>query len=206
MKDILAGDLDAGSKGRKLEVCVLFSDIRSFTTLSEKLDSEVVVDLLNRYFARMTEVVHRHGGTVDKFIGDGMMAFFGAPNVLVCPEKNALEAAIEMLIQLGELNQELIAEGREPIAIGVGIHSGEATIGYIGSPDRHEYTAIGDTVNTAARLEGLCKDVGHSIVCSESVVKALGNPSILVNLGVKPLKGRASVLVYGCNATIKSPT
>jgi class 3 adenylate cyclase len=97
MKEILSGELHPNQLGRKQAVCVLFSDIRNFTTMSEQLPAEIVVSLLNRYFTRMTVVIHRHGGTVDKFIGDGMMAFFGAPNLLACPEKNALDAAQAML-------------------------------------------------------------------------------------------------------------
>jgi adenylate cyclase len=177
---------------------VLFSDIRGFTTLSEKLPAQEIVALLNRYFARMTAVIHRHGGTVDKFIGDGMMAVFGAPNILPCPEHNALEAARDMLAALDELNGELAREGRAPLAIGVGLHSGEAVIGHIGSPDRHEYTAIGDTVNTAARLESLCKDLGSPIVCSEIVFSAAGAPAFLVSHGERQLKGRhVAITVYG---------
>jgi adenylate cyclase len=198
MQEIVSGGIDANKEGRKLQVCVLFSDIRGFTTLSENLPAQDVVALLNRYFARMTAVVHRHGGTVDKFIGDGMMAVFGAPNMLACPERNALDAARDMLAALNELNAELTSEGRAPIAIGVGLHSGEAVIGHIGSPDRHEYTAIGDTVNTAARLEGLCKDLDSPIVCSEKVFTAAGAPDFLTGLGDKQLKGRHSAIgVYG---------
>lgn len=197
MKEIIAGGVGAERKGRKLPVCVLFSDIRGFTTMSEKLPAEEVVSLLNRYFARMTAAVHRHGGTVDKFIGDGMMAFFGAPNLIACPEKSALAAANDMVTALEELNAEFIAEGRSSIAIGIGLHSGEVVIGYIGSPERHEYTAIGDTVNIAARLEGLCKEVGAPIVCSETVYKAVGMPESLVNCGERALKGRSSLVVYG---------
>ncbi len=198
MQEIVSGGIEANKEGRKLTVCVLFSDIRNFTTLSEHLPAQDVVRLLNRYFARMTAVVHRHGGTVDKFIGDGMMAVFGAPNHLDCPEQNALDAARDMLAALDELNHELASEGRAPLAIGVGLHSGEAVIGHIGSPDRHEYTAIGDTVNTAARLEGLCKALDCPIVCSDKVAAAVGNPSTLINLGEQALKGRSSsIIVYG---------
>jgi class 3 adenylate cyclase len=204
MKEILSGELHPNQQGRKQAVCVLFSDIRNFTTMSERLPAEVVVSLLNRYFARMTVVIHHHGGTVDKFIGDGMMAFFGAPNLLACPEKNALDAAQAMLIALDELNQELVAEGGNPIAIGIGLHSGEAVIGHIGSPDRHEYTAIGDTVNTAARLEGLCKEVGFPIICSSVVAAAAGQPDYLLPLGEKHLKGRSDMSVYGFGNTVLS--
>jgi len=197
MNEILAGGAAAQQQGHKRTVCVLFSDIRDFTTLSERLPAEEVVTILNRYFARMTAVVHRHEGTVDKFIGDGLMAFFGAPNVLASPSHNALEASREMLVSLAELNREFIAEGRSPLAIGIGLHLGEAVIGNVGSPERNAYTAIGDTVNTSARLEGLCKPLGWPVLCSDAVAKAVGNPPTLIPLGPQPLKGRSAIEVYG---------
>lgn len=197
MKEVVEGGLDANQKSRRLPVCVLVADIRSFTTLSERLQAEEVVALLNRYFTRMVAVIHRHGGTVDKFMGDGLLAFFGAPNALACPEKNGLEAARDMLVELAELNREFVAEGRAPLRIGVGLHSGDAVIGHIGSAERFEYTAIGDTVNTASRIEGLCKELDCPIVCSEVVAKAVDYPADMVNLGDRPLKGRSSIIVYG---------
>jgi adenylate cyclase len=197
MNEILAGGTAAQQQGRKLTVCVLFSDIRNFTTLSEHLPAEDVVAILNRYFARMTAAVHRHGGTVDKFIGDGLMAFFGAPNALASPSRNALDASQEMLASLAELNREFVAEGRSPLAIGIGLHLGEAVIGNVGSPERNAYTAIGDTVNTSARLEGLCKTLGYPVLCSDAVARAVGDPSWLVPLGPQPLKGRSAIEVYG---------
>jgi adenylate cyclase len=197
MSEIMAGGTAAQQQGRKLTVCVLFSDIRNFTTLSEHLPAEEVVALLNRYFARMTAAVHRHGGTVDKFIGDGLMAFFGAPNALAWPSRNALDASHEMLVSLAELNREFAAEGRAPLAIGIGLHLGEAVIGNVGSPERNAYTAIGDTVNTAARLEGLCKALGYPVLCSDAVASEVGNPPTLIPLGPQPLKGRSAMEVYG---------
>ena len=197
MKEIINGSLDASRAGRKTSVCVLFSDIRNFTSMSEHLPAEDVVSLLNRYFARMTKAIHQHGGTVDKFIGDGMMAFFGAPNHLDRPEKNALAASRDMLIALAELNREFAAEGRAPFQIGIGLHSGAAVIGHIGSPERHEYTAIGDAVNTASRIEGLCKELGYPVVCSALVAQSADSPVTLVNLGKRSLKGRSPVVVYG---------
>jgi adenylate cyclase len=200
MREIVAGGIAPDRQGRKLTVCVLFSDIRNFTTLSERLPAEEVVGLLNRYFARMTAAVHRHGGTVDKFIGDGLMAFFGAPNSLACPPQSAMDAAREMLLALAELNVEFARQGRAPLAIGIGLHSGEAVIGHVGSPERHAYTAIGDTVNTAARLEGLCKELGYPILCSGTVATAVREAAALVALGPQPLKGRSAIEVYGWRA------
>jgi adenylate cyclase len=196
MREILAAG-DSQQQGRKLTVCVLFSDIRDFTALSESLPPEDVVRLLNRYFARMTPLVHRHGGTVDKFIGDGLMAFFGAPNVLAAPARNALDSARDMLDALVELNREFASEGRGPLEIGIGLHLGDAVIGSIGSAERHAYTAIGDTVNTASRIEGLCRGLGCQLICSEAVALALGSPAELAPLGPQAIKGRSPVPVYG---------
>jgi class 3 adenylate cyclase len=197
MQQIMSGDLDAGRRGAKADVCVLFSDIRNFTAMSEHMDAEQVVALLNRYFARITAMVHRHGGTVDKFIGDGMMAFFGAPNPLPSPEKAGLEAARDMLEELAALNRELAEEGMPPLAMGIGLHSGPAVVGYIGSNDRHEYTAIGDTVNVASRLEGMCKQLGYPVVCSEAVAQRVGSPDFLAPQGEHALKGHSAVAIYG---------
>jgi class 3 adenylate cyclase len=197
MQEIIKGGLEIDQKSARRGLCVLFADIRNFTTMCEHMQAEDVVSLLNRYFARMVRVIHKHGGTVDKFIGDGLMAFFGAPNPLENPEQNALDAARGMHAALAELNAELAAEGKQTLQIGVGLHSGEAVIGQIGSEERHEYTAIGDTVNTASRIEGLCKEVGYAIVCSQHVADAVGHPEGLVALGERALKGRAPVMVYG---------
>lgn len=205
MQEIIKGGLEIEQKSSRRRLCVLFSDIRNFTTMCEHMQAEEVVTLLNRYFARMVHVIHTHGGTVDKFIGDGLMAFFGAPNALELPERNALEAAQGMHQALEELNDEFAAEGKPLLRIGVGLHSGEAVIGQIGSEERHEYTAIGDTVNTASRIEGLCKDVGYGIVCSKYVTEAVGYPDDLIALGEKPLKGRAAIAVYGWLPSIVAP-
>jgi class 3 adenylate cyclase len=150
LREIVDGRLQSGLEGHRVNLCVLFSDIRGFTTLSENLEPEEVIALLNRYFSRMTEAIHAHGGTLDKFIGDGIMSFYGAPSV-----------------------------------------------GYMGSEARHEYTAIGDTVNTASRIEGITKGSGYALLVSQTVMDQLGSPDGFEFLGDKPLKGRAPMAVYG---------
>jgi len=203
MDEIMAGRLDGSGASQSCEVCVLFSDIRGFTAMSEALAPEDVVALLNRYFARMTAVVHRHGGSVDKFIGDGMMAVFGVPNPLLAREKAALEAAHDMLVELAVLGDELRAEGRTALEIGIGIHSGVAIAGHIGSRERHAFTVVGDTVNVAARLEALSKDVGYPVVCSGAVALAMGHPAVLEPIGTQKLRGRQEVLMaYGWRPTV----
>ena len=138
-------------------VTVLFADIRGFTRMSEHVAPERVVQLLNRYFSGMSEIIFKYGGTLDKYIGDGLMALFGAPTVTADDARNAVRAAIEMQREMSRVNEDMQASGFRAISIGIGLHTGEATVGYIGSERRSEYTAIGDTVNLSARLESNSK-------------------------------------------------
>jgi class 3 adenylate cyclase/CHASE2 domain-containing sensor protein len=205
LKEILAGRLQPGQRAGRTRACVMFADIRGFTTRSETLPPEQLVALLNRYFAAMSEVIHKHRGTVDKFVGDGLMAIFGAPEPLARPEQNALEAAQEMLERLAQLNRELAGAGEQPLRIGIGLHTGEVVVGHIGSQERHEYTAIGDVVNVASRIEGLNRVVDFAIVCSEAVARALGYPEWLVNLGPRPISGHKPEVVFGWNPAVIQP-
>lgn len=151
-------------------ITVLFADIRGFTRISEHAQPEKIVGLLNRYFSAMTDIIFAHGGTLDKYLGDGMMALFGAPTVTPKDAANAVSAAVAMQRRMLSINDELKAEGYPEIGIGIGLHTGEAIVGYIGSERRSEYTAIGDTVNTASRLESNAK--GGQILISETSVTA----------------------------------
>ncbi len=164
-------------------VTVMFADIRGFTAFSETEKPENVVGLLNRYFSAMSEIIFAHGGTLDKYIGDGLMAIFGAPTATPEDAENAVKTAVAMQKRLTTLNRELESEGLRPIKIGIGLHTGEATIGYIGSEQRSEYTAIGDTVNLASRLESNTR--GGQILISEATAKASGNLFHLI--ACKPL-------------------
>lgn len=149
--------------GETLDITVLFSDIRGFTSFSETRPPHEVVALLNRYFSRQVEVVFRHGGTIDKFIGDAIMAFWGAPVADPDHAANAVAAALEMATVAAEFERELAASGAA-FGIGVGLHSGPAVVGFIGSVNRLDYTAIGDTVNLASRIEGATKGVATVLV------------------------------------------
>ena len=194
MKRILDDEFDTRLGGTRYNICVLFSDIRGFTRRSESMQPEQVTMLLNRYFARMTRAIHGNQGTIDKFMGDGIMAFFGAPNVMRNPAEQALKAARAMFEELDMLNRELKIEGEPPVEIGVGLHIGEAVIGHVGSSSRHEYTAIGDVVNVASRLESLTKEVGYPLLLSSNVARML-NDVELIELGKKAIKGHAPVEV-----------
>lgn len=159
--------------GANQMITVLFADIRGFTAISENENPEKVVGLLNQYFTAMTEIIFEHGGTLDKYIGDGLMALFGAPTATPDDARNALNAAVAMQKRLVTLKGELAEQGFDRIAIGIGLHTGVATIGYIGSERRSEYTAIGDTVNLASRLES--NTIGGQILISEATALAAGN-------------------------------
>jgi adenylate cyclase len=139
--------------GANQRVTVLFADVRGFTSISEHAAPERVVQLLNNYFTAMSDIIFAHGGTLDKYLGDGLMALFGAPTASPEDACNAVSASVQMQRRMEDINAQLRAEGLAEIAIGIGLHTGVATVGYIGSERRSEYTAIGDTVNLAARLE-----------------------------------------------------
>ncbi len=151
-------------------ITVLFADIRGFTRISEHAPPEKIVGLLNRYFSAMTDIIFAHGGTLDKYLGDGLMSLFGAPTTTPEDASNALNTAVAMQRRILGINQELRAEGFPEIGVGIGLHTGEVTVGYIGSERRSEYTAIGDTVNTASRLESNAK--GGEILISDATAKA----------------------------------
>jgi len=151
-------------------ITVLFADIRGFTSISEHAPPEKIVGLLNRYFSAMTDIIFAHGGTLDKYLGDGLMALFGAPTTTPEDASNALNAAVAMQRRILGINIELSQEGLAEIGVGIGLHTGEVTVGYIGSERRSEYTAIGDSVNTASRLESNAK--GGQILVSDATAKA----------------------------------
>ncbi len=199
LQDILTGTLQPELGGARKRICVLFSDIRDFTTRSEQTSPEEVIDLLNEYFTSMSDIIHRYGGTIDKFMGDGIMAFFGAPQTLTCPEDHAWQAAAAMFTQLEELNLNLKTKQITAIKIGIGLHSGVAVVGHVGSQTRHNYTAVGDAVNLASRLESLSKEVGYALICSAEVVKSLSLGSNATDLGQHAVKGHTDVHIFGWN-------
>ncbi len=173
VKQILNNPNSVKLGGVNQTVTILFADIRGFTAFSEKESPEKVVGLLNRYFSQMSEIIFAYGGTLDKYIGDGLMAIFGAPNATPEDAKNALKTAVTMQRRLATLNKELEAENLVHVNVGIGLHTGIATIGYIGSDRRSEYTAIGDTVNLASRLESSA--LGGQILVSDATAQAGGD-------------------------------
>ncbi len=180
--------------GEAIQVTILFSDIRNFTTTSERLSPHQVVEILNAYLGRACEAILNQGGTVDKYIGDAVMAVFGSP----IPYKDHAQRALAAALVIKEMAHEFRPWMHEHFAgvtlpefeIGIGIHTGEAVIGNIGSPKRMEFTAIGDVVNTASRLEGLTKEFGWTIIASSATIHAAGSDVLTGKREKVLLKGR----------------
>lgn len=188
--DQLLASGDDALEGTMQTVSILFSDIRNFTGLSEALGARETVALLNEYFADMVEVVSRYGGILDKYIGDAIMALFGAPFKKIDDADHALSVANEMLMALGSLNRRRSARGEAPIDIGVGIATGEVIAGNIGSPTRVDYTVIGDSVNLASRLEGANKFYRTRILLDATTRALLKQPGILREIDLLQVKGK----------------
>jgi adenylate cyclase len=188
--------------GIRTKVTVLMSDIRDFTTISEHTDAEEVVAMLNAYFTRMTEAIFHEGGAVDKFIGDAIMAVFGWPEAHDDAALRGVRAAVEMRRQLFKFNAERRKQGKLVVENGIGLCNGEVVSGGIGSEARLDLTVIGDTVNVAARLEGLSKQFACKVLMNEAVYEEVMDHVPCVFLGAEYVKGRAEpVRVYGVPET-----
>jgi adenylate cyclase len=191
-EDLINKDIGVG--GQSKEVVVFFSDIRGFTAFSEKRKPEEVVAMLNEYFAVMVGIINKHGGVVDKFIGDAIMAIWGAPKGSERDPHNALRACIEMRRGLEKLNENRLARGEPALMIGMGLHAGAAISGTIGSDERMEYTVIGNTVNTASRIEASTKAFGADLLVTDDVISRVGGEFIVDYAGSAEVKGRSEAL------------
>lgn len=189
---ILKSESSTKLEGERKKVTVFFSDIRSFTKISENLPPETVVSLLNQYFEKMITVIFEHQGMLDKFIGDGIMVEFGAPLDDSMQELHAVKAAAHMQKEIAALSFKWKQEGYPELEVGMGIHTGFAILGNIGSDVRMEYTAIGDTVNVASRLEQMTKKLNKKIIISEDTYKAVKDEPgfVFEDLGKIELAGR----------------
>jgi len=185
--------------GRLTELTVLFSDIRDFTTFTEKHDPQDVVQMLREYLTRMTEQVLAQQGTLDKYIGDAVMAIFGAPVELPDHAERACRAALAMADEVERLQAKWVAEGKEPFRIGIGVNTGPMVVGNLGSEQLFDYTVIGDEVNVGARLESLNKEytTAKAIIISEATYDAARNAIEARPLGEVTVKGKTRpVVVY----------
>jgi adenylate cyclase len=202
---ILTSESVTKLEGERKKVTVLFSDIHHFTTLSERLVPEQVVSILNEYFEQMLDVIFTHQGTLDKFLGDGIMVEFGAPLDDPQQERNAVLAAIDMQKALKKLNAKWAQKSSPLLEMSIGIHTGQAVVGNVGSEQRMEYTAIGDTVNVASRLEQAAKGLDVSILISDTTYQALKGEFLARNLGPLALPGRKEeVISYAIDIPEKS--
>lgn len=195
--DVLVKQGEIKLGGEKKDIVVLFSDVKGFTAFSESKDPEVVVSVLNEYLTAMADVIrNRYGGTIDKFVGDAIMAVFGAPISYSDEVERALNCALDMREELKKLNEKLRARYGDNLSLdsGIGIHKGEAVVGNIGAPFRMDYTVIGDTVNTASRIESLTRKVDAEILVSDEVVRAAGDGFLFEYVGEFNVKGKSVAL------------
>jgi len=190
---------DINSLNKRTELTILFSDIRGFTSISERLSPEEVVSLLNPYLQVMSEVIHKHGGTVDKYEGDAIVAFFGEPIPHPDHAIRAARASVEMRQELKKLTRQWQAEGRftDVFEMGIGLNTGEVFVGLLGSEQRVNYTVIGDTANMAARLQDLTKEFGHPVLLSQTTFEQIKREFMAHFVAERILRGRTEpVSIY----------
>jgi adenylate cyclase len=187
---VLQGDL-LRLEGDRRVVTVIFTDLRGSTALADSLDPEAVVAIVNTYLRTMARAVVDRGGIIDKFTGDGLMAIFGAMGNESTGAHAAASAALDMRATIGVLNAQRAASGAPVLKHGVGLHVGEVVLGAIGLPERSDYTAMGDTVNTASRMESLCKEFGVDSVLSAEIAAQVDGAVALRPLGEATVKGKA---------------
>lgn len=200
MAEIESGRL-AGLASARRFIVVLILDVRDFTTRTEHEPPERVIATINALCEQATAAIHARGGTVDKFMGDGILAFFGAPAPLADPAAAAFDAAVDILARVRRLGERLAGSGEAPLAIGIGLSCGEAVVGHVGAASRHAYTAIGDCVNVASRLESLTKTIGHPVAMTAELASRLAGRSGIVALGRHDIKGHTPVEVVGWKPT-----
>jgi adenylate cyclase len=178
--------------GKKQKITLLFTDIRGFTSMAEQMSPEEIVGLLNEYFSQMSELILTYQGTLDKFMGDAIMALYGAPIIKMDDSLRAVTTAVEMQKVVNQINESRAAEGLQTIAMGIGLNTGECIVGNIGSEKRLEYTAIGDSVNIASRLCSAAK--GGQILISESTYLEMAEMIDVKVLDPINVKGKADAL------------
>ncbi len=180
--------------GQACEITVLFSDLRGFTTATENASPDEVLELLNDFHSRMVEVIFAHEGTLDKYIGDGLMAYFGAPIKQPDHAERALRCAQAMQSAVRQLNERRTAQAKPPLQLSIGVHTGPAVVGAIGAANRREFTAVGDTVNVASRIENLTREYGDGLLISAATARRVGAAHQLRSIAQVHLKGRTEAV------------
>ena len=190
---VIAGQLEIKKGGELVRECTVFnSDIRGFTRMSDGTEPQIIVDMLNDYFEQMVEVLFKYEGTLDKFMGDGIMALWGAPVQHPDDASLSVQCALEQMRVLGDFNRTRISQSQLPLAIGIGIHTGPLVAGYIGSSKALSYTVIGDTANTSARLCGIAQS--GQVIVSETTHARLGAKFEYEELPPAHVKGKENAL------------
>jgi adenylate cyclase len=175
----------AGIAGVRRRACVMFCHIDAFTPRAERMQPQEVIGLLNEYLVAVTGAVARRGGTTNSFLAEGAMALFGASQALASPERSALEAAQDILVALRDINRRLEAKGAAPLKAGIGLHCGEVVLGQVGGRRRQDFAAVGEVVDTAARIEALARELGEPVLVSAVVADAVGRAGGLRSLGTR---------------------
>jgi len=195
MSEVLVKELESNPQKARLGgdrrfITIFFSDLANFTTLSERFEPERIVSLLNEYFTEMSQVILDSQGVIDKYQGDGIMAFWGAPISLEDHAARACLAALECQVRMNKINESLGREGIPPLSMRIGLHSGDAVVGNMGSAQRFDYTIIGDNVNLASRLEGVNKQFGTKVIISETTTLHAGDRIEARELDLIAVKGK----------------
>jgi len=200
LQALLAGEIDPTQPTRHSNLAFLYADLRGFTTMAERLEPEEALARLNRYYEAITPAIHAFDGTIDNFRGDGILVIFGAPRAAADAARRAALATLAIFDQLARLNRELVQEGREPLQMGVGLAAGHAVVGNVGTATRHGYSAVGDAVNVAARLQALCKPLGMRVIATTQITQSCAELG-LIPLGQLELAGHAPVEAFGMPAS-----
>ena len=205
LRAIETGELRPDLGGELRKVCVLYAEIRGLAQVSAGLAPDQLVQLVNRYFAVVSPAIQDAGGMVDKYLGDGLVAIFGAPQKLEDPVRRALEAAQEMLLAVQALNRELTTEGIAPLQVGIGVHYGDVVVGHIGTTDRHGYTAVGVTTDVAPQIEVFSRQFPYPVILSDSAQQAMARRAVFADIGVHAIGSIGMSQLYGWKPAALEP-
>lgn len=197
LRSILGGTLALEGEGQRSRVTLLATGIRGFSRHSEQATAATMIDLLNRFHAEAAAAIQAHGGAIDRYVGDGLVAVFGLPQPLDAPQRNALEAAQEILWRLERLNAELAASGQEGLQIGIGLSDGEVLAGYVGPPQHREFSVIGAAVIRVLELQAMSRHTSHPVLCTQEVAGAVGFAGGLTKLDPLPLRDGTTPELWG---------